>query len=531
MTIQDYSVLVLHNTPRAAVAEGADVSHAGVESDAGVIEEARAVSAALTALGVTHRVVSVPLLKALPAVLAVAPEPVVFNLIEGFQLRSEEANLVPAVCASFHKVCTGNDTQALAASLDKWQAKILLKGAGVPVADGVLVPVGGTVPFASLPAGRIIIKPVATDASEGIESSSVLKREDSGRISEIVRRLHASFHQAVIIEKYIGSRELNVSVLQRGTQISVLPLAEIDFSAFKRGKPKIVDYAAKWLPSSFEYHHTPRVIPAPLTEELAEAVRQHARNAWRAMGCSDYARVDFRLSDKLKPFVLEVNPNPDISPDSGFAAAVVASGMTYEDFCATLLQNAMTRLEGLHAGGPVGRPALAVADTQPAAATKVPPPLTIRRTEQADRDTIAAFVTHTGFFRDDEITIAIEVLDEALADGPTGDYQSYTAIDDTGCAIGWICWGQTPCCVGTYDIYWIAVDKRIQAKGIGRALMQFAEDTIRAVGGRLLVIETAGKAKYDATRAFYLRIGYFEAARLPEFYAPGDDKIVYLRKL
>lgn len=534
MAIQDYSVLVLHNTPRTAGGDAATSSQAGIESDAGVLDEVKAVAEALTRLGVTHRIASVPLLKELPGVLAVAPEPVVFNLVEGFQQRPEEANFVPALCLSFGKACTGNDTQALCLALDKWQTKVMLKGAAIPSSDGVIVPVGGTIPFASLPTGKVIIKPVATDASEGIESSSVLGRLETQRIEAIVRQLHTVFKQPVIIEKYIGNRELNVSVLQRGDQIEVLPLAEIDFSAFAAKKPRIVDYAAKWLPETFEFQNTPRLIPAPLDDALAETVRQMARRAWLAVGCSDYARVDLRLTDSGKPYVLEINTNPDISPTGGFAAALSAAGLTFPDFIAGVLENAVHRLTRLHHGSAGARgPLVLGATAMPAAAEPRPsaPPCRIRRTEAADRAPIVTFVQATGFFRDDEIPVAAEVLDDAIADGPSGDYQSFTAIDDKGTPIGWICYGKTACCVGTYDIYWIAVDKNIQAKGVGRALMRFAEDRAREEGGRLAVIETAGKARYDATRAFYLRIGYFEAARLPEFYAPGDDKIVYLKRL
>ena len=112
----------------------------------------------------------------------------------------------------------------------------------------------------------------------------------------------------------------------------VLPLAEIDFSAFSDKQLKLVDYEAKWVKESFGYNNTPRIIPAPLAEPVAEKVRHLALQAWDALGCRGYARVDFRLDEKDNPYVLEVNPNPDISPDAGFAAALEAAKIPYEQF-------------------------------------------------------------------------------------------------------------------------------------------------------------------------------------------------------
>jgi GNAT superfamily N-acetyltransferase len=154
----------------------------------------------------------------------------------------------------------------------------------------------------------------------------------------------------------------------------------------------------------------------------------------------------------------------------------------------------------------------------------------IRASTRTDRDTIVRFTHATSFFRDDEMQIAIEVLDEALAKGQAGHYQSYTA-ESGGIPVGWICYGPTPCTLGTFDIYWIVVAPEAQNQGIGSLLLTHAEQRIAAGGGRLSIIETSGRPIYDATCHFYLRRGYREAARLDEFYAPGDDKIIYIKRL
>lgn len=157
--------------------------------------------------------------------------------------------------------------------------------------------------------------------------------------------------------------------------------------------------------------------------------------------------------------------------------------------------------------------------------------MTIRYTVPRDRQPIIDLLRATDFFYDDEVIIATEVLDDALAKGPSGDYQSFCYEDESGRTIGWICFGKTPCAQGTFDIYWLAVSPDAQGRGVGRKLMADTEARIAARGGRLAVVETAGRPVYAPTRAFYLRINYTEVARVPDFYAPGDDKVIYTKTL
>lgn len=517
MKIRDYSVLILFNVPKPA----SSLAESGHESEAGVLAEVAAVSQALSKLNIPCRTMGIKTLRELPEVLMKAPETLVFNLVEGFQARPDEANLVPAVCQAFAKGCTGANTPALTMALNKWQTKGILTHAGLSCPGGTVVLPGQKVTRAAVPLGRVIVKPTASDASEGIEEHCVLDGADLAHIEEAVERLHAQIGQPVLIEPFVGHRELNVSMLQRGEDIQVLPLAEIDFSAFQVEKPRIVGYRAKWVAESFEFNNTPRIIPAPLPEEQAEKVREYARRAWQALGCHDYVRVDFRLTESGEAVILEVNPNPDISPGAGFAAALEAACIPYEDFVAAVLSNALDRLHGLKM---TPMPAAA----KPRSLTDGA--VTFRFTTPADREPLLEILRDTNFFRPDELEIAAQVLDEAIAKGPAEHYQSFAAELD-GKPVGWVCFGPTPCCLGTFDIYWLGVAPRCQGLGLGRALMEFAESGIRAVGGRLVIVETAGRAIYDPTRAFYQRIGYFEAARLPEFYASGDDKIVYMKKL
>ena len=155
-----------------------------------------------------------------------------------------------------------------------------------------------------------------------------------------------------------------------------------------------------------------------------------------------------------------------------------------------------------------------------------PTRVSLRPAAARDRARIEAITRSVGVFRDDELPVALEVFDAAVA----GDvsYTAVVAVDSRDEASGWICWGPTPCTRGTWDMYWVAVDPAAQGAGVGTWLVHEME---RRLDGRarMIVVETAGRPDYAATRAFYLARGYRQAAVIPDFYAPGDDKVVFLK--
>lgn len=334
-------VLILHNT----FGSPDDPLY---QSRAGVMDQVCAVEQSLIKLGVGHQIVPVENLKHLTALLASRPEKLLFNLAEEFT-GSADACYVPAVCWAFNKSCTGNDTPALLLSLNKMHAKAILNQAGLPCPQGTVLYPGHPIELSRLSSGRYILKPACSDASEGITCDSVVALPaDLQKAVKCVSELHAQFNQPVIIEQFIPARELNVSVIEMNGMPKVMPLAEIDFSAFDGSMHKIVDYAAKWHPDSFGFNNTPRKIPADLLHDVAEHVRSLAVAAWRALGCRDYARVDFRLDEDLNPYILEINPNPDISPDAGFAAAIAAGNIPYQQFVRAMIENAHVRMLAQH---------------------------------------------------------------------------------------------------------------------------------------------------------------------------------------
>jgi len=341
-------------------------------------------------------------------------------------------------------------------------------------------------------------------------------------------------------------------VIHRKGEPQVLPLAEIDFSAFEAGRPRIVGYEAKWLEDSFEFRHTPRIIPGPLPQRLTERIGDLAAASCRMLSCLDYCRVDFRLDKANRPYVLEVNANPDITLGDGFAAALEAAGISYKAFIKLTIDNALKRSSQLS----VHSSQSGDGSRQLSTANRQPTTVKIRWCQPRDRQVVLSFLAETGFFRPDEIDIARELLDAALTEGPKGHYQSFVACVDssqlpvpssqlgdrsrqlptdnrqlsTSCeTVGWVCFGPTPCTLGTFDIYWIGVAPAWQGRGIGRALTDFAEQAISERGGRLMVVETSSRETYLPTRRFYEALGYREAARIADFYGPGDDKVILLK--
>jgi GNAT superfamily N-acetyltransferase len=153
----------------------------------------------------------------------------------------------------------------------------------------------------------------------------------------------------------------------------------------------------------------------------------------------------------------------------------------------------------------------------------------LRHLTRADRDRVEEITRAVALFREDEIAVALEVLDEAVGGGPGNTY-SLLGAEVEGRLAGWICWGPTPCTLGTYDLYWMAVDPRLQGTGVGTALLEEMERRIAGLA-RLIIIETTGRQDYAATRQFYQARGYRPVSTIPDFYAPGDDQVVFVKSV
>lgn len=178
---------------------------------------------------------------------------------------------------------------------------------------------------------------------------------------------------------------------------------------------------------------------------------------------------------------------------------------------------------------PVARQAVRSAKSAPCeTGAQGPLQLKWKPPQRSQRPQVAAIVAETGIFRPEEIDVALEVFD-AYCDAPGQDYLATAAFAGPNELAGFALYGPTPCTVDTWDLYWIAVHPRFQRSGIGRSLLERVEHHMRSSGARMCVIETSSRDDYAATRDFYLACGYEEVARVPGFYADGDDRVTYAR--
>jgi D-alanine-D-alanine ligase len=147
-----------------------------------------------------------------------------------------------------------------------------------------------------------------------------------------------------------------------------------------------------------------------------------------------------------------------------------------------------------------------------------------------DLENVRRLVDSTGVFSAVEVETAVELVLERLKHGPASDYH-FVFVEEDGRTVGYTCYGPIALTHGSFDLYWIAVDKSMQGRKLGQALLEETETLVRRMGGRLIYIETSNRSHYAPTRGFYLRCGYSQAALLKDFYAPGDDKVIYAKEL
>ena len=147
-----------------------------------------------------------------------------------------------------------------------------------------------------------------------------------------------------------------------------------------------------------------------------------------------------------------------------------------------------------------------------------------------DRETVRRLVASTGVFSPVEIDVAVELADDRLKRGRQSDYH-FVFADLHGRTVGYTCYGPIALTAASFDLYWIAVDKAMHGRRVGRVLLERTEELIRAAGGLQVYIETSNRHHYTPTRGFYLRCGYQQEALLKDFYAPGDDKVIYVKGL
>ncbi|HKQ69411.1 MAG TPA: ATP-grasp domain-containing protein [Polyangiaceae bacterium] len=265
----------------------------------------------------------------------------VFNLCESLGSDARLETAIPTVLDLMGIPYTGSAPDALSAALYKDRVKQRLIQAGVPTPQGMLFEREDAPCDLPYP---LIVKPAWEDGSAGIWGKSVV--HDEASLRELVAEVINLFKAPALVEQYIEGREFNVALLGF-PQARVLPLQEIDFSNLPSGQPHIVSYDAKWRTGSVEDLGTQPVMHPELQSPLAAKLRRAATEACRAVGVRDYGRVDVRLSNAGVPYVIDVNPNCDLSPDAGYARAAQSVGIDYPALMRLLVRYALSRKKGV----------------------------------------------------------------------------------------------------------------------------------------------------------------------------------------
>jgi len=325
-------IAVIHNQP---IPE----SEPNWESSADVMAQVEAIGAALAELG--HHHVLIPFTRDLASFTSRIKDAKVtaaFNLCESVDDDPLLIGHPAAVLELLGLPFTGSSSHALTVSTDKLLVKQVMATAEIHT-PGYFIYEGGAIDCPPDLAYPLLMKPRWQDASIGIDQESMIRSPKELR--QNLAAWHARFG-SLVVEEYLEGREFNISLLGEPVP-RVMPLAEIDFSGFPAELYRIVGYRAKWDQSSIEYRTTQRIFPDNLPETLAGSMRQVAGECFRVFGLRDYARIDLRLDGSGRVNVLEINANPCLSPDAGFAAAVAQGGLTYTEMIAELVKTLSLR--------------------------------------------------------------------------------------------------------------------------------------------------------------------------------------------
>lgn len=274
------------------------------------------------------------------AVRAFRPD-VIVNLVEFFNDESAQEAYIAGLFDLWKIPYTGSPPLTLLTCQRKFRTKVLLEAQGVPTPaytifyEPVQAPVDLPYP--------LIVKPAREDASGGIDADSVV--HDHEALAARVKLVLEDHQQPALVERYIDGREIHVAILGNSPP-EVLPMLEFEFEEKHEDdpRPQILTYEAKWDPTSPDFYASDvQVPPRKLTRKLGNRIREAALSAYRITGCRDYARVDFRVDSEGEPYILEVNPNPDLAQGVGFSLCAEQSGRSFDAVIGELLRMAMAR--------------------------------------------------------------------------------------------------------------------------------------------------------------------------------------------
>jgi D-alanine-D-alanine ligase len=262
---------------------------------------------------------------------------VIINLCEGYRGHPHFEPHIAALLEIAGLAFTGNPAKTLWLCQDKFKTKSLLKSFGFQTPECELVHSLDhqvRIPF------PLIVKPNNEDASLGIGVDSIV--QDQIQLRRKISDLINTFGSPVLVEKYVEGREFSVAVFEDHHPVA-LQVSEIDFSGLLSAFLPVCTYESKWLVGHPLYENSVPQCPASIDNDLKNKLQRRAVKVFRDLECRDYAKVDFRVSSDSVPYILEVNPNPDISIDAGYARALTASGFHYLEFWEKMIYKALRR--------------------------------------------------------------------------------------------------------------------------------------------------------------------------------------------
>lgn len=336
MKLEGKTCLVLYNAVSGKPPE--ETAEVDFDSVLNAREDVKAVKQSLKELGLNIKAIGFRRLtsKITAQVEEIKPD-FVFNLCETLYNHRHKA-LTEMYVAGWLELMripyTGAPPLSVALALNKMRCKQILKAAGLPVPPSLVVPMGEKADLESI-SPPFIVKPVREDGSFGITKYSVVNTQKEAE--EQIALIHQNYQQSALIEEYIEGRELTVVVVDNPPR--VLGIGEIDFSSIPKKEPKIISYHAKWESETTVYAH----FPAEVETALKNRLEKISLKAFKLFGCRDYARIDFRISENRRAYILEVNPNPAIDPEADVNEAAQAAGLTYTDIIKHIVESTLER--------------------------------------------------------------------------------------------------------------------------------------------------------------------------------------------
>jgi len=262
----------------------------------------------------------------------------VFNIVESLAAKGSLIHFAPALLDYLQIPYTGARTEAIFLTSCKPLAKKMLHAADIPTPAWITE---DGISMGSNLTDKYIVKSSWEHASIGLDDDSIISTTDKKTLLKEMNCRKKKLGGSCYAEAYIDGREFNVALIADKSAVRVLPVAEMLFVGYSPEKLKIVDYKAKWMASSFEYNNT--IIKfdfAGNDNNLISVLREIALRCWNLFGLRGYARVDFRVDNNSKPWVLEINANPCLSLDAGFAAALEKESLKYHEGIELIINDA-----------------------------------------------------------------------------------------------------------------------------------------------------------------------------------------------